>query len=111
MAGERGLDVATAANVYDAWQKGDERARAVFEEMGRYLGQMLAALANALNPEMFVICGGASNAWDAFAESVQTEINRRAYPAAAARAQLRRGELGDSAGILGAARSAFLRLQ
>lgn len=110
MAGERGLEVATSADVYSAYRAGDARAISVFDDMGRYLGQMLAGLANALNPEMFVICGGVANAWDAFAPAVQAEINKRAYPGAAARAALKRGELDDNAGILGAARSAFLRL-
>ena len=35
--------------------------------MGRYLGITLAGLANTLNPEMFVICGGVTAGWDAFA--------------------------------------------
>lgn len=111
MAGEKGLDVATAADAFAAWQSGDEVARSVFDQMGRYLGQMLAGLANALNTEMFVVCGGVVNGWDAFAPSVQKAINSRSYPAAAARAKLVRGQLGDNAGILGAARSAFLRLE
>jgi glucokinase len=111
MASEQGLEVATAAEVFKAWQSDDERARSVFDEMGRYLGQMLAGLANALNPEMFVICGGVANGWDAFAPAVQNEIRKRAYPAAGSRAKLVRGELGDNAGILGAARSAFLKLK
>lgn len=110
IATEKGLSVANAADVFAAWQSGNEVARSVFEEMGSCLGQMLAGLANALNTEMFVVCGGVANAWDAFAPSTQAEIARRAYPAAAARAKLVRGQLGDNAGILGAAYSAFLRL-
>jgi glucokinase len=110
MATENGLKVTTALDVFDAWQSGNDVARSVFEEMGHYLGQMLAGLANALNTEMFVVCGGVANGWDAFAPSAQAEITKRAYPAAAARAKLVRGQLGDNAGILGAARSAFLRL-
>lgn len=109
-AQERGLAAMTAAEVYESWATGNEIARVVFAEMGEYLGQMLAGLCNTLNPEMLIVCGGVANAWDAFAPAVQTEIETRAYPAAAARAILARGELGDRAGILGVARSAFLRL-
>ena len=78
--------------------------------MGTYLGIMLAGVANLLNPEMVVICGGVTEGWDAFASHVDDEIGRRAYRAAAARARLVKGELGDNAGILGTARSAFINL-
>lgn len=109
LAGENGLDVSTSAEVYQAWKDGDVRAAKVFATMGRYLGIMLAGLANALNPEMFVIGGGVAAGWDAFAPHVAAEIEKRAYPAAAKRAELRSCLLGDNAGLIGAARSAFLR--
>ncbi len=108
LAFEAGLGTKTSAEVFDAFRNGDAIAAAVFEKMGRYLGLMLAGLANALNPEMIVICGGVTAGWDAFAGHVEAEISKRAYAAAAKRAKLVKGELGDNAGILGAARSAFL---
>lgn len=109
MAVESGMNVANSREVYDAWLAGDERAETVFAVMGRYLGITLAGLANALNPEMFVICGGVTAGWDAFSHHVTAEIEKRAYSAAASRAVVGRCELGDNAGIIGAARSAFLR--
>lgn len=109
MAIESGMNVANSREVYDAWLAGDERAETVFAVMGRYLGITLAGLANALNPEMFVICGGVTAGWDAFSHHVTAEIEKRAYSAAASRAVVVRCELGDNAGIIGAARSAFLR--
>ena len=108
MAREAGLDISASHHVYDAFTSGDARAAAVFQKMGSYLGIMLAGLSNALNPEMIVICGGVTAGWDAFASRVESEIAARAYPVVAARARLVRGELHDNAGILGAARSAFL---
>ncbi len=111
MASAAGMSITTAEQVYVAWQTGDERAKSVFDSMGRYLGITLAGLANTLNPEMFVICGGVTDGWAAFAPRVEAEIHARAYPAAANRAKLVRGKLGDNAGLLGAARSAFRRLQ
>ncbi len=110
MATEAGMDVRNAKEVYEAWAAGDKRARAVFDRMGRYLGISLAGLANTLNPEIFVLCGGVTDGWDAFESQVEAEIALRAYPAAADRAKLVKGELGDNAGLLGVARSAFLAL-
>lgn len=105
-----GLDVSSAADVYRLWEEGDERAEVAFRTMARYLGIMLAGLANALNPEMFVICGGVTAGWDAFAHHLSNEVRARAYKAAADRSPIVRGSLGDNAGFIGAARSAFLSI-
>lgn len=110
MALDAGMNVANAKEVYDEWAAGDELARSVFDTMGRYLGIALAGLVNTLNPEMIVICGGVTEGWDAFNSQVEAEIAARAYPAASKRAKLVKGKLGDNAGLLGAAKSAFLAL-
>lgn len=110
IAREQGMDVTSSYDVYRAWQSGDAAAKQVFDTMAGYLGQMLASLTNSLNPEMLVICGGVAEGFDAFGPQVQAEINRRAYPAAAKRAQLAPGRLDDNAGLIGVARSAFVSL-
>jgi glucokinase len=110
MAEESGLKVASSAEVYDLAIGGDAAAKAVFERMGGLLGITLAGLANLLNPEMFIIGGGASAAWDAFIDHTRDELRARAFPEPAARARIVRSELGDNAGILGAARSALTLL-
>ncbi len=110
LARDSGMAVQTAKDVYDAFKAGNGMADAVFRSMGRYLGITLAGLTNALNPEMLVICGGVTEGWDAFAGHVESEIRLRAYSAAADRATLVKGKLGDNAGIIGAARSAFIDL-
>ncbi len=108
MAREAGLSCNTAFDLYTVWQAGDKNAAAVFNKMARYLGIMLAGLMNAINPEMIVVCGGVTNGWEAFYSPLRTEVFARAYKVAATRAPVVRGTLGDNAGILGAARSAFL---
>lgn len=110
LARESGMKVDDAEDIYVAFKAGHGMADAVFRSMGRYLGIMLAGLVNALNPEMLVVCGGVTQGWDAFAAHTQSEINSRAYAVGASRAKLVRGELGDNAGIIGAARSAFLQM-
>ena len=111
MAGEAGLTMTSSREVFDAAQSGDALAKAVFQKMGSYLGIMLAGLVNALNPEMIVICGGASAGWGAFIDHVKNEISTRAFAAPATRVHIVRGTLGDDAGILGAAKTAFLTSQ
>lgn len=108
MARESGLDLSTSRDVFNAYKEGDERAAIVFRQMGSYLGIILAGLVNTLNPEMIVIAGGASAAWDAFINPLKAEIRQRGFQAPAKRVKIARTQLGDNAGILGAARSAFL---
>lgn len=108
MANEAGLEAKSAFDVYKAAQDGDERAISVFNAVGRYLGIILGGLVNTLNPEMIVLGGGASAGIDAFIEPLTTELKYRAFAEPVESVQIVRSALGDNAGILGAARSAFL---
>ena len=96
-----------AFEVFQAGTDGDELALEVFRQMGFYLGIAITSLLNILNPEIIVIGGGASAGWELFAPQMQETVCRRAYGGSAVRAKILRGELGDDAGISGAARLAF----
>jgi predicted NBD/HSP70 family sugar kinase len=75
-----------AKSIYNLALQGDEHARRIFRSFGRYLGILLAALINVLNLEMFVLGGGVSSAWDAYAPAMFEELHRRSlvYAATAA---------------------------
>lgn len=96
-----------AHEVFEAGKKGDALALEVFRQMGFYLGVAFSSLINVLNPEIIVIGGGASAGWELFAPSMHKTICQRSYGGHAERTKILRGELGDDAGILGAARLAF----
>lgn len=93
----------TPLEVYEAGVKGDRLSIEVFRLVGTYLGIALGGLVNVLNPEVIVFGGGASAGWDLFIDHLRGEIKRRAFPHPAERVRLMRSELGDDAGILGAA--------
>lgn len=97
------LDEITSEEVYEVALGGDSAAREVFRQQGYYLGIMLAGLVNTLNPEAIVIGGGASGSWDLFYPHMKKEIMARCYKEPAERARITRSQLGDDAGILGAA--------
>jgi len=67
----------SAKSVYELAVKGDPPAQRIFCSFGRSLGILLAGLINILNVEMFVIGGGVSSAWDAFAPTMFKEIRER----------------------------------
>ena len=72
-----------AKSIYNLAIQGDEPARRIFRSFGRYLGILLADLVNVLNLEMYVIGGGASSAWDAFAPTMFEELRQRSIVYAA----------------------------
>ena len=99
----------TAERVYDAGRDGDELALSVFKRFGIYLGIGLANLNNIIDPEIIVIAGGVVNGWELFARDMQHEVNERAVRATAQQVRIAAAQCGDNAGLLGAARLAFVR--
>jgi len=124
-----------AASIYNLATQGDGPARRILQDFGRYLGLLLADLVNVLNLEMYVIGGGASSAWDAFAPTMFKELRQRSVVYAVTtpvdgvssdsleiqeaastqnesrrerRTIVTRAVLGSDAGLYGAARAAVL---
>ena len=106
-AKDLGLNVKNANQVYDLAVSGNNKAVRVFESAGRHLGIALSGLVNVLNPEAIVLGGGVAASWDFLIEPVRREIASRCYEATARRIKICRAMLGEDAGILGAARTAF----
>jgi glucokinase len=97
----------SAEKIARAATESDELALSVFYKLGTYLGIAIANVVNTLNPEMIVIGGGVSAAFDLFVHQTRAEVLRRAFPVPARRCAIVRGECGDDAGLLGAAWLAF----
>lgn len=107
MGREVGLTFDTAHEIYIAAGNGNEAARKVYKTMGRYLGNILGGLINVFNPEMIVIGGGMAAGWEAFIGPLKAEISGKAFKTPAGRVKVVRSSLGDNAGLLGVASSAF----
>ena len=106
-----GLDSSTLTPkiISDAGQRGDVMAKEVLREVGTYLGIVLAGLVNFLNPQAILIGGGVANAGDLIFEPVKKTIQRRAYSLPAEAVQILPAQLGDEAGVIGAATLVFLK--
>jgi len=114
----------SAKAVYNLAVQGDEEARKIFRRVGRALGIVLSGMVNALNLPMYVIGGGVSSAWEAFAPSIFEELRQRSMVYAATAPEPSNGQgasgrveprgsrktiitralLGSDAGLYGAAR-------
>jgi len=101
------LETLDASDVASAALNGDPLALECFREAGRYLGIAAATAVNMLNPEAVIIGGGVAASFDLIAPTIRKEIDGRSFSLPAARVKLLKGELGDNAGILGAAAAAW----
>ena len=102
LAAEGGVEGRTA---FQAAQAGDEAALAVCREFVSYLADGVISLANVLRLEMVVIGGGVASAPEALLLAPLRElVERESFARHGGRAtQVARAELGNDAGILGAA--------
>lgn len=85
---------------------GDSNALTFWQIYGKDLGAGLASLIYILTPEAIVIGGGVSASAEFFFPAVQAEIERRVLPSSRAGLQLLPAELGNTAGMVGAAKLA-----
>jgi glucokinase len=91
--------------------KGEPASAAIFEQAGRYLGIAAAGVLNLLNLEAIILGGGVAESFELLAAPMLREIHERAFAIPGARVRILKGELGDDAGVLGAAASAFDALE
>lgn len=92
----------SAKAVFDAVKAGDEAAAEIAESFGRYLGKGLGMVASVVNPEVIVIGGGVSKAGEILIKYIEPNFRRYAFPPCS-HAKITLAELGNDAGIFGAA--------
>lgn len=83
--------------------EGDEAARYVLEETGRWLGIGLAGFVNMFNPEVIAVGGGASRAGDLILAPTRKEVHLRARSPSRDLVEIKEATLGPASGVLGAA--------
>ena len=67
----------------------------------------VANIVSILNPEMIVLGGGVMQAGDLFLDSIKRVMAEWAQPVAARQVRIEMTQLGEDAGLLGAARLAL----
>jgi glucokinase len=86
---------------------GETHALEFWHSYGRDLGAGLTSLIYVLTPEAVIVGGGVSASAKFFFPAMQSEIERRVLPSSRTGLQLLTAELGNQAGIVGAARLAL----
>ncbi|MGP0128313.1 MAG: ROK family protein [cyanobacterium endosymbiont of Rhopalodia musculus] len=90
--------------------KGNREALKFWKDYGRLLGAGLANLIYILTPEAIVIGGGVSASTPYFFPATLLEIKRRVLPSYREGLQLISAELGNQAGMIGAAKLAWKKV-
>jgi glucokinase len=111
VAAKRGFSSETVCQLAEA---GDGAAQEIFSRVGRALGIALAGLINTFNLPMYVIGGGVAEAWEMFSPAMFDEVKKRSFVYAATwsgasgrKTVITRAQLGNDAGLFGAARLAM----
>ncbi len=97
----------TAEKVSIAAQGGDSLASEVILKAATHLGIGLASLVNIFNPEMIIIGGGIAKMGDSLLNPARQAVREKAFQLSAQAVQIVLAQLGDNAGVLGAAVFAF----
>lgn len=95
----------STAEAFALAEQGHPAARRVVGQAMRHIGIALADLQKVVDPEVFVIGGGVSAVGDYFFQGVQQAADE--YAGGFAPVTIRRAQLGQSAGVVGAALSAL----
>jgi glucokinase len=107
----RDAGAADAGTVVASARAGDGTAIARLQRAARFTGMGVANLISVLNPEIVVLGGGLMlGAGDLLLEPIRAEVTRWAQPLAAAQCRIALTQLGQHAGVFGAARLALDRL-
>jgi glucokinase len=99
----------TAKRVYELALGGNDRAKLIFESVGRALGIAIANLINLFNFPLYLVSGGPLPAWDLFAPTMMAEIKKRSFTSSRIGTRVERALLGGNAGLFGAAYLPFQR--
>lgn len=96
-------DTVTSKDIFIAAEDGDKFANSVVERVSRYLGLAAANISNILNPDSVVIGGGVSAAGEFLRSHVEKYFVTFAFPQVKKSTKIKIAELGNDAGIIGAA--------
>ncbi|MEW5705363.1 MAG: ROK family protein [Actinomycetota bacterium] len=100
----------TGPMITEAAQKGDEAALAAFNEVGYWLGIGINNILNIFNPELVVVGGGMADAGELILQPARRVVADRTLHPNKDVAEIVLSELGNQAGVLGAAALVFSEL-
>ncbi|NGP45952.1 ROK family protein [Bacillaceae bacterium SIJ1] len=86
-----------------AAQGGDELARRILDEAGRYIGIALTTFIHFFDPEVLLIGGSMVNHYEPMMPTIADMMKKRALLHHPQKVQIQNSSLGERAGLIGAA--------
>jgi glucokinase len=93
----------TAKMINDAATQGDKASLDIIKETGQYLGIAIVNIMHILNPEVIVLTGGMTGSGKLLMEPIQQVVKQKAFEASYKDTRIVFSQLGNDAGIIGAA--------
>ncbi|MCU5746366.1 ROK family glucokinase [Staphylococcus sp. SQ8-PEA] len=93
----------TAKDVFDAAKAGDQFCIFITEKVANYIAYVCSIISVTSNPEYIVLGGGMSTAGDILIENIKTEYYNLTFTPAQHDTKIVQAQLGNDAGITGAA--------
>ena len=107
----RKQDQITSGDLLRAYTDGDKLARKLIHRSADYVGIGIANMLNILSPERVVLGGGVVEAFgDAFLERARRSARKHCFSISSRASEVVAAQLGDDAGVLGAAAMARDRI-
>jgi glucokinase len=97
------IESISAKQVEEAARKGDELALKIIESAAYYLGIGMVNIVNIFNPEMIIIGGGMAEMEEMLIGPGRRMVEERAFRVSARAVRIVTAELGNEAGVYGAA--------
>ncbi|WP_068922403.1 ROK family protein [Planobispora rosea] len=98
-----GVEAADSRDVIRLARSGNTRAVQLIRQAGRELGDVLASIVNFFNPSTIVIGGDIAEGGEQVLAGLREVIYSRSLPLATQHLSITASELGDRAGVIGAA--------
>lgn len=100
---KQGRSVGHIRDLVDLALAGDPEARRLIRESGRQIGEVLAGAVNLLNPEVLVVGGDMSKAYDIFVAGLRETVYGNATALATRELRIMPSTHGEKSGVIGSA--------
>lgn len=102
-AKDAGLVVEHAGEVNDLAKAGNDIAMQIMEDAKDYLANLMATFYAVIDPDMFILSGSVALKIDGFCEEMEARIKEKVYDTLRDHIVVRKAELGEDCGLVGAA--------
>ena len=97
-------EVLSGQDLKEAYDSGDEVVRKIVHRAAQFIGIGIGSLLNVLGPELVVLGGGVVEAFgDDIVDRIERAARKTAFEINSRNVRIIRAQLGDDAGVIGAA--------